>query len=312
MATVVNVKKKYLLERGIMDFEEWNSLPNTVYIGRNMSFYVKGTNKSKWANPFSVKKYGREECLEKYREYILNNQELYSQLSELEGKELGCWCYPEKCHGNILIEEMEKQKNIIQGDKWTYYKQYIDESYFNKLYPLLSEKCHSYNVKMFGKVYSSRRLSCIFSNDTEHFVKNVSPAFNYSDVTTFPWSEASNDLLSIKSIVEKLSKVEFGYVLCHIYRDNTDYLGWHYDKEALKTPIASVSLGSERRFQIKKKDKKGDRADFEYKLGSGDIIIMHGPTEKSEGCQQLYKHRVPKESKERGPRINLTFRCFEN
>ena len=72
-----------------------------------MSFYVKGTTKSKWANPFSVKKYGRDGCLNMYKKYIEDNQELYSSLHELANKELGCWCYPEPCHGNILIDLLE-------------------------------------------------------------------------------------------------------------------------------------------------------------------------------------------------------------
>lgn len=67
-----------------------------------MSFYVKGTYASKWQNPFSVKKYGREKALELYKEHILNH--LYNDLHELEGKELGCWCKPEPCHGDILLD----------------------------------------------------------------------------------------------------------------------------------------------------------------------------------------------------------------
>jgi hypothetical protein len=102
--TIVNVKKEKLQKRGIKDFEEWKSKQNTVYIGRNMDFYVKGAKGSKWANPFSVKKYGRNECLKKYKEYILSNTELLNSLNELKGKELGCWCHPEQCHGDILIE----------------------------------------------------------------------------------------------------------------------------------------------------------------------------------------------------------------
>ncbi len=77
-----------------------------------MSFYIEGANQSKWANIFPVKKYGRDKCLELYEEYIRNNKELYSSLEELEGKELGCWCKPEGCHGDILIKLLnEKKKN---------------------------------------------------------------------------------------------------------------------------------------------------------------------------------------------------------
>lgn len=109
MTTVINVSKKNLNDRGYTDFQDWNKDPNHVYIGRNMSFYVKGTFKSKWHNPFSVKKYGRNKCLELYKNYILSNQELLDQLSELKGKELGCWCYPDKCHGDILVEIMKER-----------------------------------------------------------------------------------------------------------------------------------------------------------------------------------------------------------
>lgn len=106
--TVVSVKKAELKKRGISDFKEWNEQKDTVYIGRNMSFYVKGTNKSKWHNPYSAKKYGLERCLELYREYITNNTELLGQLDELKGMELGCWCKPNRCHGDILVELVNK------------------------------------------------------------------------------------------------------------------------------------------------------------------------------------------------------------
>ena len=102
--SVVNVKKAELNKRKIKDFVAWSKLPTSIYIGRNMNFYIKGAHQSKWANPFSVKKYGREKCLELYQEYIINTPELYNNLHELQGKELGCWCHPEPCHGDILIK----------------------------------------------------------------------------------------------------------------------------------------------------------------------------------------------------------------
>lgn len=78
-----------------------------VYIGRACNMGGWNLPQSKWHNPFSAKKYGREKCLEMYREYITSkireNPELYD-LSELKGKILGCWCSPEKCHGDILLE----------------------------------------------------------------------------------------------------------------------------------------------------------------------------------------------------------------
>ena len=112
LSKVVNVKKDNLVKLGYKDLEDRLKDPNHIYIGRNMTFYVSGSEKSKWCNPFPVKKHGLEKCLELYREYITNDKELLSQIDELKGKTLGCWCNSsEKCHGGILIELLQKQKN---------------------------------------------------------------------------------------------------------------------------------------------------------------------------------------------------------
>ncbi len=107
---VVNVKKKHLVESGYKDFENWSSNPNNLYIGRNMNYYVKGALASKWQNPFPVKTHGLDKCLELYEEYI-KNSDLINQINELEGKTLGCWCKPEKCHGDILLKLLSTKKN---------------------------------------------------------------------------------------------------------------------------------------------------------------------------------------------------------
>ena len=71
--------------------------PYDVYIGRP----------SKWGNPFLIGKDGtREEVTEKYRQFILKHPQLIEDLYELKGKVLGCWCAPNSCHGDVLIELM--------------------------------------------------------------------------------------------------------------------------------------------------------------------------------------------------------------
>lgn len=75
-----------------------------IYIGRP----------SKWGNPFIEGKDGtRKEVIQKYRKYILSNQELFNSLDELDGKILGCWCKPKSCHGDVLIELIEKKRKGI-------------------------------------------------------------------------------------------------------------------------------------------------------------------------------------------------------
>lgn len=107
--SVVNVRKNELNKMGYASFEEWSRDPNNVYIGRDMQWAVSGIVGSKWSNPFSVKKYGRELALEKYKTYINEKRYLREELHQLRGKNLGCWCAPEKCHGDILLELIETE-----------------------------------------------------------------------------------------------------------------------------------------------------------------------------------------------------------
>ena len=74
-----------------------------VYIGRG----------SKWGNKFVIGRDGnREEVIRKYREYILNNDYLLNCLGELKDKILGCYCKPLACHGDVLVELVEKVVGI--------------------------------------------------------------------------------------------------------------------------------------------------------------------------------------------------------
>jgi len=79
-----------------------------VYIGRRTPY--QNFNKSKWCNPYSVKKYGRDGCIARYKAYLENNQELLSHLPELYNKTLVCWCpLNEPCHGDVLIDMIKKE-----------------------------------------------------------------------------------------------------------------------------------------------------------------------------------------------------------
>ena len=75
-----------------------------VYIGRG----------SKWGNPFIIGKDGsRKEVIDKYRNYILSNKELFNSIDELKGKILGCYCKPKSCHGDVLIELLENKDILL-------------------------------------------------------------------------------------------------------------------------------------------------------------------------------------------------------
>ena len=83
---------------------------NTSVVNRSRSEYdVYIGRPSDWGNPFEIGKDGtRAEVIAKYKAYILAKPELLARLPELKGKRLGCWCYPKHCHGDVLVELIDK------------------------------------------------------------------------------------------------------------------------------------------------------------------------------------------------------------
>ena len=95
--------------------KEWADDPDHVYIGRARSVIIKDkTGTTRWPaasspfhNPYTVADHGREQALVLYKQYIidkLQDPEFHLELKSLKGKTLGCWCKPESCHGDILLE----------------------------------------------------------------------------------------------------------------------------------------------------------------------------------------------------------------
>ena len=67
-----------------------------VYIGRP----------SKFGNPFVIGRDGtRDEVIAKHRAHLLKNPDLINLVKrELRGKDLVCFCAPQPCHGDTLLE----------------------------------------------------------------------------------------------------------------------------------------------------------------------------------------------------------------
>ena len=104
---VKDIRPKY------QNLKEWIEDPNHEYIARGGPVFIGGARYPKhdsvWANPFKVGRDGtREEIIELYRQHIQqkldSNEITREQLEALRGKTLGCWCKPEPCHGDILLE----------------------------------------------------------------------------------------------------------------------------------------------------------------------------------------------------------------
>lgn len=70
--------------------------PNAVNIDRQ----------TKWGNHYRIGMHGdRAEVVARHKFYFLNNLKLVKACKEeLRGQDLVCWCKPEACHGDILLE----------------------------------------------------------------------------------------------------------------------------------------------------------------------------------------------------------------
>jgi len=116
--SVVNVKVAYIRPE-YENLSVWCADPNNVYIGRRGVVFINGarypTRDSLFANPYKINaQTSRDEVIEKYTEYIKeklkNNKDLVEELLSLDGKTLGCWCAPGKCHGDVLLNLIEEYK----------------------------------------------------------------------------------------------------------------------------------------------------------------------------------------------------------
>ncbi len=116
---VVNVKVANIRKQGYNCLEDWMENDNNVYIGRAGVVFVNGIRfpkvSSEFSNPYKIGKDGdREQVIQKYKDYIIEkinkSPELKDKLISLDGKNLGCWCHPEKCHGDILLEIIDIYK----------------------------------------------------------------------------------------------------------------------------------------------------------------------------------------------------------
>ncbi len=186
----------------------------------------------------------------------------------------------------------------IENGEYLFYPNFFTKSesdiFLQKLKSEIEWKQESMN--MYGKKINFPRLTAWYGDNDK--------PYSFSGITLSPkvWNEG---LVSIKSKIEPIAKVDFNSVLLNRYRDGNDSISWHTDAEkelGINPVIASVNFGATRKFQlrhIKTKEK------LEIELTHGSLLIMQGE------LQHFWQHQVPKTSQKVGERINLTFRVIK-
>lgn len=150
-------------------------------------------------------------------------------------------------------------------------------------------------IRLYGREIPIPRLNAWYGD----------PGANYRysglSLTPNPWTPS---LLDIKQQVEQITEQRFNSVLANLYRNGQDSMSWHSDDEPELGPqplIASLSLGSTRRFMLKHKRDKNLET-YKLDLAAGSLLVMLGNT------QHFWKHQIPKTKRVIGARVNLTFR----
>lgn len=147
-------------------------------------------------------------------------------------------------------------------------------------------------IRMYGKLIAVPREEALFGDDLFY-------QYRGTKMTAAPWPDF---LMDARDRIKDLSGFQFNFAVGNRYRTGKDSIGWHSDnfpQIGERPAIASLSLGSTRKFKLRHKDSGGT---FDYNLQSGSLLIM------LPGCQDDWVHAVPKTSRPIGERINWTFR----
>jgi alkylated DNA repair dioxygenase AlkB len=193
----------------------------------------------------------------------------------------------------------------ISGAELYYDSHFLSPEEASRLLNLLMEKC-TWQRRQAAFGHAVPRDETYYGDPGTHYT------YSRRECKPLPWLP---ELLTLKSRIEtvtpddayanlSLPRCPYNAVLCNLYRHGNDSVGLHADNEPEMRPvIASVSLGAERLFRLK---RNGGPIAFSERLCSGSLLIMAGHT------QENFKHDVPKEPAITEPRINLTFRRIEH
>ena len=165
--------------------------------------------------------------------------------------------------------------------------------YLNKLLETIAWK--NDEAIIFGKHFITKRKAAWYGDSNFQYT--------YSNTTkqALPWTA---ELSELKKIAEQASGFQFNSCLLNLYHDGNEGMSWHSDDEKAlgkNTVIASMSLGAERKFAFKHKTTKET---ISLILENGSLLVMKGTT------QSNWLHNLPKTTKVKTPRINLTFRTI--
>lgn len=197
-----------------------------------------------------------------------------------------------------LFSDSNGPQNILPYDgEALYYGHVLTETLATQYYTILLNDItwqHDEAI-IYGKRIVTKRKVAWYGDDAYDYT------YSRTTKTALIWTPA---LLELKKMVEKTCNATFNSCLLNLYHDGDEGMAWHSDDEKAlgkNTVIGSLSLGAVRKFSFRHK-QTGEKK--EIILDNGSLLVMQGTT------QTHWLHRLPKSTKIKHPRINLTFRTI--
>jgi alkylated DNA repair dioxygenase AlkB len=192
----------------------------------------------------------------------------------------------------------ERVSNLLPKDGTVnYYGKVLSSREENQYFDLLMQNILWKNdeVVIFGKHIVTKRKAAWYG-DSDYLY-----AYSKTAKQALTWTK---ELSYLKQMVEELAGAKFNSCLLNLYHNGDEGMGWHSDDEeslGKNNTIASLSLGTERKFLFKHKQTKQI---VSLVLEHGSLLIMKDAT------QANWLHSLPKSKNVTRPRINLTFRTI--
>lgn len=147
----------------------------------------------------------------------------------------------------------------------------------------------------------------------EYFMSDISREYAYGSGDGIRTYKSKEYHPVVKNIQRYLNDIipncNFNVCFLNRYENERNHLGWHSDNSPeldQTNPIAVVSLGCDREIWWKPIGEKGEIPQKQRQLlEHGSLFIMWA------GFQDLFVHKIPKNSSPCGCRISLTFRKWK-
>ena len=198
---------------------------------------------------------------------------------------------------SLLLDEASPENQLPYDGEVFYFGQILtpdrSDDYYHRLMNSVAWQ-HDHAV-IFGKQITTKRKVAWYADQL------FSYTYSGTTKTALYWTA---ELLELRHIAEKVTGAKFNSCLLNLYHNGDEGMAWHSDaeKELVEgAVIASISLGTERKFSFKHKTSKET---VSVMLGPGSLLTMAGLT------QTHWLHRLPPTKKVHSPRINLTFRLM--